>query len=190
MTNKHSSDNSEEKVIENLVLTPATIDVYTHNNSRFHLCDTTFENCIFIDLDTFFLQFCVFRNCVITGSLLQQVSGCTFESTIIHNTHIEEIESSNFQYSSLTESSLFKSTIDNSNFVRCQFAKLKLISCWLVSSTFKSCSGDWESYIDTFVMINKGVKVWNNNEWITVDEDDWRGFLSLQGVTIESDKRE
>ena len=185
MTNKNSVNNSEEEVIENVVVTNATIGAYTHNDSAFHICDKTFENCVFVDLSEFFFQGCVFRNCIITGSLIRQIAGCDFENTLLSYNMIEWIQECNLHYSSLTECIIHD--IYYSNFVRCQFSKLQLVKCGLKSSTFKYCMGDWESKLDTFAYIMKGVQVWNNNEWITVQEDDWRQFLCLHGVNIESE---
>ena len=64
MTSSNSSSNSEEEVISDLVLTPATISAYTHKNSPFHVCNKTLENCLLIDHHMLYLQSCVVRNCI------------------------------------------------------------------------------------------------------------------------------
>nr|YP_010208510.1 hypothetical protein LKZ67_pgp128 [Pseudo-nitzschia simulans]YP_010208567.1 hypothetical protein LKZ67_pgp071 [Pseudo-nitzschia simulans]UBA15803.1 hypothetical protein [Pseudo-nitzschia sp.]UBA15860.1 hypothetical protein [Pseudo-nitzschia sp.] len=188
MTSSNSSSNSEEEVISDLVLTPATISAYTHKNSPFHVCNKTLENCLLIDHHMLYLQSCVVRNCIIAHSVIEQVFDCNMENTLIYNNKINTINACDFKYSSLTECNLRNSDIDNSSFLMCHFTKTQLGGIWLRSTRFKDCMGNWESSVNNFVMINSGVTVWHNNKWVTVKEDDVNGLVSLlNGISLESD---
>lgn len=195
MTTDNSAQNSPPRIVKNVVITNDTIHIYKDKDSM-NLTTTIFKNCILNGVALYELYATVFENCLIVDCCVHHIMTCKFKKTIIHQCQIEEIYDSAFQFSSLIECNLRKTDFFWTDFVGCKFFELCLQSSMFSKCTFKLCLADWESYKDTFVMISGFIKIWQDNNWITIEEDingkttDWLEFLRLHGVKIDQDRTE
>ena len=177
--------NDSQKIVENLVITNEIISRYKEPNSSLKVRDITFKNCILYRIDLYFLQLCNLENCIVVDTYIPEVTGCQFKTTILYNSAFNQFLDCDFECSSIISCHLDETDFLWTNFSICQFRNLKLGSNMINSCKFKLCTGDWESYINSFVMISEEVEVWNTDKWIKIE--DWLQFLRLHGVKIDSD---